>query len=649
MAIDLAGIFDAEYYASANPDLAVAGLTSFNQLFNHFQNYGLQEGRDFSVAIDLESYARANPDLAGAGLQTNEQLVWHLRNYGINEKRDFSPFVDLNYYSQENPDLANAGLINGEQLFWHLTNYGINEKRDFSSRVDLEFYANRYPDLAAAGLNTGEELLGHIVRYGSLEGRQLAPTPQPPSEIPRPDVPPPEQDVPPPTPDVPPPTMSFSSRSVESFDEESILARGLNTAIERLQHLAVDSGLAEDISLAFGDRLNLERAKELITQLSQGQELPQIEVLSGQEMQGLQGAFDPITNTAYISRDFLGQNIGNPDEVSRVLLEEIGHAIDVRLNSSDSPGDEGAIFSAVVRDEKLNPKILSELQIENDFSSLLINGSKVFVESSDSWTTYLWDWNYNYLGETLIPERNDSLSGINLNLGTGSIEGYSDRFVIGTWIQDEFSAGQTYSFNVRADDGFALYASSDGQNWQTITPTSNWQFAYGSPKTYQFSPTVSGEHYIWAYMFENTGDAYLDVSWRPEGYENFEARVLDLTNDFRRQNGLPPLALNNQLIAAAESHSRNMAFQDFFSHTGLDGSQVSDRARQQGYPSSFVGENIAVGYTTPEAVVQGWIDSQGHRENLLRTSYDEIGIGYHYLANDTGNVNYNHYWTQVFG
>lgn len=137
-----------------------------------------------------------------------------------------------------------------------------------------------------------------------------------------------------------------------------------------------------------------------------------------------------------------------------------------------------------------------------------------------------------------------------------------------------------------------------------------------------------------------------NVSNPPSG---FAQQVLDLTNNFRSQNALPPLTLNSQLNAAAQEQSQNMALQDFFSHTGLDGSTPASRAQAQGYSFSFIGENIGAGYQTPEEVVQGWIDSPGHRENLLNPNYTEIGIGYFYLANDTGVENWNSYWTQVFG
>ncbi|MEA5466807.1 CAP domain-containing protein [Leptothoe sp. PORK10 BA2] len=129
----------------------------------------------------------------------------------------------------------------------------------------------------------------------------------------------------------------------------------------------------------------------------------------------------------------------------------------------------------------------------------------------------------------------------------------------------------------------------------------------------------------------------------------FENEVLRLTNEFRQQNGLRALVIDRNLDDTANNHSKDMALQDYFSHTGKDGSQPWDRARKEGYESGFVGENIAAGQTTAQAVVEGWKNSPGHRANMLNASYNEIGIGHYYLESDTGNVNYRHYWTQVFG
>lgn len=125
--------------------------------------------------------------------------------------------------------------------------------------------------------------------------------------------------------------------------------------------------------------------------------------------------------------------------------------------------------------------------------------------------------------------------------------------------------------------------------------------------------------------------------------EAFEAEVLRLTNAFRADNGKPPLSNDDRLNAAAEDWSRTMALDDFFAHSS------PRQVEEQGYKWQIWGENIAAGFRTPEDVVKGWINSSGHRANMLRDSFEEIGIGHYYLDNDTGSVTYGHYWTQVFG
>jgi serralysin len=131
--------------------------------------------------------------------------------------------------------------------------------------------------------------------------------------------------------------------------------------------------------------------------------------------------------------------------------------------------------------------------------------------------------------------------------------------------------------------------------------------------------------------------------------QNFIYRVLELTNIERSKLSLFPLTFNTQLLNAAATHSQNMALQDFFSHTGKDGSSLGSRITATGYQFSAAAENIAAGASTPEEVVSSWMNSSGHRANILNPNLKEIGISYYFLANDTGSVNFNHYWTQVFG
>lgn len=161
---------------------------------------------------------------------------------------------------------------------------------------------------------------------------------------------------------------------------------------------------------------------------------------------------------------------------------------------------------------------------------------------------------------------------------------------------------------------------------------SNYEFRLRSqPLTETPSPTLSA------------------LSTNSNQLKRFIKQVATLTNNFRQANGLRPLKLNPKLNNAAQRHSQNMALQDFFSHTGADGSSMSDRITAAGYRWSAVAENIAAGYQTPAAVVQGWINSPGHRANLLSRNVKELGVGYYFLANDTGTQNWNHYWTQNFG
>jgi uncharacterized protein YkwD len=140
-----------------------------------------------------------------------------------------------------------------------------------------------------------------------------------------------------------------------------------------------------------------------------------------------------------------------------------------------------------------------------------------------------------------------------------------------------------------------------------------------------------------------------DGNSAPKSLPSFVEKVVELTNQFRSKNGLAPLTLSSKLTEAAQIHSQNMATLDFFGHEGKDGSSAGDRVSKTGYDWRMVAENIAAGQKTPKEVVDGWINSPGHRENILNTTVKDIGVGYFFLANDTGTTNYNSYWTQKFG
>jgi uncharacterized protein YkwD len=133
---------------------------------------------------------------------------------------------------------------------------------------------------------------------------------------------------------------------------------------------------------------------------------------------------------------------------------------------------------------------------------------------------------------------------------------------------------------------------------------------------------------------------------QPAGCPNqFEFDVARLVNEARLAAGLAPLQIDVRLMAAAQRHSDDMAAHSFFSHVGSDGSTFDVRVEQAGYlPWLALGENIAAGQTTPASVMAAWMNSPGHRANILNPDYDHIGVGY-----ATSNAFYRFFWTQEFG
>ncbi|MTJ10489.1 hypothetical protein, partial [Anabaena sp. UHCC 0204] len=111
--------------------------------------------------------------------------------------------------------------------------------------------------------------------------------------------------------------------------------------------------------------------------------LPTIEIRSSSEINGANGAFAGATNTIYLAQEFLIANVNNLDAVVGVLLEEYGHFVDYSINKTDSPGDEGAIFSALVQGKSLDNETLQALKAEDDHAIIVIDGQAIQVERQD--------------------------------------------------------------------------------------------------------------------------------------------------------------------------------------------------------------------------------------------------------------------------
>lgn len=117
----------------------------------------------------------------------------------------------------------------------------------------------------------------------------------------------------------------------------------------------------------------------------------------------------------------------------------------------------------------------------------------------------------------------------------------------------------------------------------------------------------------------------------------FESQVADLVNQERTKAGLKPLTLRADLSKVAETKSQDMQTKGYFSHTSPTYGSPFDMLKQFGVTYRTAGENIAKGQRTPQEVMTSWMNSSGHRANILNNQYDSIGVGYH-----------NGLWTQLF-
>ena len=133
------------------------------------------------------------------------------------------------------------------------------------------------------------------------------------------------------------------------------------------------------------------------------------------------------------------------------------------------------------------------------------------------------------------------------------------------------------------------------------------------------------------------------------GLDAEEQAFLGLINAYRSQNGLGALSACTSLNRAAQGHSEDMRDQDYFSHTGLDGSTPWSRSCSACYdlgcgPMTAMAENIAAGNAGAQGTFDQWKSSPGHNTNMLGGSFTQLGIG-----RATGGGQYGSYWTNVFG
>ena len=113
----------------------------------------------------------------------------------------------------------------------------------------------------------------------------------------------------------------------------------------------------------------------------------------------------------------------------------------------------------------------------------------------------------------------------------------------------------------------------------------------------------------------------------PQNAANLSHKLAQQINQTRMRHGLTVLTMSQELFLAAQQHACDNARHNRLSHTGTDGSNFGQRILRVNYSYRFAGENVALGYATPDATLQAWLQSAGHRRNVLSSHPDNLGLG----------------------
>ena len=268
--------------------------------------------------------------------------------------------------------------------------------------------------------------------------------------------------------------------------------------------------------------------------------------------------------------------------------------------------------------------------------AFLMNGAGQVISFVPVYFDNIGDWQVNGKGDTSISPPARSITAINVSASAATL-----------------TVGETATMTATA-------TYSDGTSG---TVSATWQSSNTSVATIDNAGTVralaAGNTTMTATASGHSGTMGLVVLPAapppPDPSATaFENEVLTLVNQHRAAGAtcggtayptVAALAMNANLRLAAQRHSQDMATNNYFSHTSLDGRTYVDRIRAAGYTGSFLGENIAAGYGSPASVVNGWMASTGHCQNIMNGGYRSIGVGYAFRAGSQ----FRSYWTQTFG
>ncbi|WP_195695536.1 CAP domain-containing protein [Priestia megaterium] len=199
--------------------------------------------------------------------------------------------------------------------------------------------------------------------------------------------------------------------------------------------------------------------------------------------------------------------------------------------------------------------------------------------------------------------------------------------------------------NINVDELLKKF-NAQGQSAQAAAPqqeTKAPEQAEAAPQEQAQAPEQSEEAKAPEQTQQNTKaqqSENTDKAEQTKDASQFEQKVVDLVNQEREKQGLKPLTLNKKLSDVARTKSKDMMDKGYFDHNSPTYGSPFDMMKQFGIEYTTAGENIAKGQQSPEDVMNAWMNSDGHRKNILNPDFTEIGVGY--VKGDTT------YWTQQF-
>ncbi|MDD1414454.1 hypothetical protein MEN41_07300, partial [Dolichospermum sp. ST_con] len=331
---------------------------------------------------------------------------------------------------------------------------------------------------------------------------------------------------------------SFNILLNNFLDLDSILKQALENTSQYLSRFRFDAAYTSKLETAFGNDFNRSVANQLFNKLAQGDfsDIPTIEIVSRNNINGANGAFAIATGKIYLSQEFITANAHNLNAIVSVLLEEYGHYIDSQINTTDAAGDEGDIFARLVQGKSITQQELAVLRAEDDSATVMLDGYKFQIEMNNPSGTNVglddgifgtgkWT-NWEISGTINGTSNNDEIAGFGGNDtiygdgGDDALQGnYGDDVIYGGSGTDSIDGGPDWdrvdykqldqAINVSSNDGTVINV----ENKLGLDELWDVEHIIGS----DLNDTIYGHRYgSWmittggeVYVYTNTGLKYL--------------------------------------------------------------------------------------------------------------------------------------------